>query len=236
MTGLARRIVAAMRPARGRLALAFCASAAIAIWSNALWLQDGKHPAPLFAAQPVSPSGDLSPAGPVPKADPLERVPASSAGADRPTGSHGAAAGTLAQLQAGLKTLGFYDGPIDGLDGPRTRMALRLYTTAHGLGESETASERLLAHVRMASAGLPELPPPPPPAAAQRHIRAAQAMLGRLGYDPGTIDGVLGAATVRAIERFERDHGLPVTGRLSEELLRTLSRAAGMTIEEALAG
>lgn len=43
-----------------------------------------------------------------------------------------------------------------------------------------------------------------------------QQKLGELGYDPGPADGVWGKKTSLAIERFQRDNGLPVTGKLDE--------------------
>lgn len=43
-----------------------------------------------------------------------------------------------------LATLGFYTGPIDGIDGPRTRAAIRAAQAAYGLEENGKASEQLL--------------------------------------------------------------------------------------------
>ena len=45
----------------------------------------------------------------------------------------------------------------------------------------------------------------------------AQKVLRVLGYNPGKLDGIWGKVTQRAIESFQRDSGLPVTGRLDEE-------------------
>lgn len=49
-----------------------------------------------------------------------------------------------------------------------------------------------------------------------------QQVLAELGYDPGPIDGGLGAKTRDAIRRYESDSGLPVTGGISENLLDEL--------------
>jgi hypothetical protein len=46
-----------------------------------------------------------------------------------------------------------------------------------------------------------------------------QQVLAELGYDPGPIDGALGAKTHDAIRRYEKDNGLTVTGEISESLL-----------------
>jgi len=49
-----------------------------------------------------------------------------------------------------------------------------------------------------------------------------QERLAREGYDPGPIDGALGGRTQDAIVDFQRDHELPVTGRIDTPLLREL--------------
>ena len=49
-------------------------------------------------------------------------------------------------------------------------------------------------------------------------IANVQRALRRLGYDPGPIDGILGSRTRMAIRSFQVDHGLPITGRMSEGL------------------
>ncbi|MEZ4407953.1 MAG: peptidoglycan-binding protein [Polyangiales bacterium] len=43
-------------------------------------------------------------------------------------------------------------------------------------------------------------------------VTGVQARLRNLGYDPGPIDGVVGARTRRALRRFQSDHGLDATG------------------------
>ena len=45
-------------------------------------------------------------------------------------------------------------------------------------------------------------------------IYRAQKALKDLGYNPGKLDEIWGKATQRALERFQGDIGLPVTGRL----------------------
>ncbi len=57
---------------------------------------------------------------------------------------------------------------------------------------------------------------------SDRTVVAAQTQLAKDGYYRGEIDGILGPETRRAIVSFQSDHGLRVTGNLSQETLSTL--------------
>ena len=53
-------------------------------------------------------------------------------------------------------------------------------------------------------------------------VLLAQRRLAVLGYGLSPPDGVLGGATGRALREFQRDRGLPVTGRLDRDTLEEL--------------
>lgn len=53
-------------------------------------------------------------------------------------------------------------------------------------------------------------------------IRELQQLLVARGYDPGTPDGLPGERTREAIRAFQADRGLPVDGRISEQVLQQL--------------
>ncbi len=56
---------------------------------------------------------------------------------------------------------------------------------------------------------------------------AAQSALARLGYDPGPLDGVIGANTRAALRLWQKAEGLPADGYLSPDMIqRLLARAA----------
>jgi TPR repeat protein len=57
---------------------------------------------------------------------------------------------------------------------------------------------------------------------AQELIAGVQRELNRLGYRSGPADGIAGKRTRTAIERFQRDAGLDVTGTATELLLDRL--------------
>ena len=47
-------------------------------------------------------------------------------------------------------------------------------------------------------------------------VKAVQAALTRLGYDPNGVDGKIGGGTQRAVRKFQKQNGLPVTGELTD--------------------
>jgi hypothetical protein len=53
-------------------------------------------------------------------------------------------------------------------------------------------------------------------------VANVQGALQRLGYYQYAIDGVLGPATQQAIEAYQRDHNLPVTGGVDRRMLASL--------------
>jgi peptidoglycan hydrolase-like protein with peptidoglycan-binding domain len=60
-------------------------------------------------------------------------------------------------------------------------------------------------------------------------VGRVQAGLARLGYQPGPVDGVLGSRTQSAIRSYQRDHGLLVDGRPTEELAKHIEKQLQLT-------
>lgn len=58
-------------------------------------------------------------------------------------------------------------------------------------------------------------------------VMAVQRALSEFGYGQIKPSGILDEATSAAIEKFEREHQMPVTGRLSDRLVSELSAATG---------
>lgn len=58
-------------------------------------------------------------------------------------------------------------------------------------------------------------------------VARAQRALTKLGYGPVKADGALGPATRAAIQKFERDRKLPVTGEAAGRTLRALETGVG---------
>lgn len=66
---------------------------------------------------------------------------------------------------------------------------------------------------------------------ANRRVLAAQKALSEFGFGQIKPDGVAGPETRIAVERFERERRLPVTGQLSDRVLREIAIVTGRTIE-----
>ena len=64
-----------------------------------------------------------------------------------------------------------------------------------------------------------------------RRIAAVQRALTEFGYGQLKPTGVIGTDTQAAIQKFERDRKMPLTGQLSDRLIRDLTVLTGRPIE-----
>jgi hypothetical protein len=58
-----------------------------------------------------------------------------------------------------------------------------------------------------------------------RDVKQIQTLLTLLKFKPGPIDGILGSKTIKAIRAFQMDIGVPVTGKIDENLKSQLDGA-----------
>jgi putrescine transport system substrate-binding protein len=65
-------------------------------------------------------------------------------------------------------------------------------------------------------------------------VRQAQDALKQLNYAPGPSDGVFGPATLSAIELFQEDNGMNVTGLLTRNTFQNVTRALNFVDKEPL--
>ena len=80
--------------------------------------------------------------------------------------------------------------------------------------------------------------PIPPPSRAEttqstgsRRVAAVQRALTEYGYGQLKASGTMGADTQAAIQKFERERKMPVTGQVSDRLVRELSTVIGHSVE-----
>jgi peptidoglycan hydrolase-like protein with peptidoglycan-binding domain len=94
------------------------------------------------------------------------------------------------------------------------------------------------APARVATPESEAVPRPPAPirtgsisTAPSKRIISVQRALADFGYGQVAPTGVIGAETKSAIERFERERKLPVTGQVSDRLVRELAAVTGRPLE-----
>ncbi|MGI9374052.1 MAG: peptidoglycan-binding domain-containing protein [Hyphomicrobiales bacterium] len=219
---------------------AFSTISALAIGWNALVSQSGRMPAPGLAD-----AGTSSTVAIVRSLD-EQSTPAPVASA------------MVLEIQTSLKEMNYYDGVLDGLNGPATHKAVSNYQTRFGLPKTGKADADLLAHLKYsqkldeATQFTGSTPPrsedvsqpsaeeiPLPPALPQAGSAVAeegsldlalvQQGLSELGYQPGPVDGKMGQKTRIALQSFQRDRGLAVTGELSPKVLSELRKVTGQS-------
>ena len=213
-----------LRRPKDSLAAGVAGSAAIAILVNALFMQSGPHPAPIFANKPapmVAPAAALTP----------QRKPADAKlDVTRPRSD------TVAEIQRELARHGFYDGATDGVYGPKTDTAIRDFEQAAGLRPSAEPNDILLASIaRSAIKAQPVAIQRNDPIAAllapSGRIVAVQRALTDFGYGPLKPTGLYDTETRSAIERFEKARRRPVTGQITDQLVRDLATLTGRPLE-----
>jgi len=199
--------------------------AIFAIISNALFLQKGPHPAPIFATRSL-----------------LQREaalhPRLQAAQSTPAPETGNQAKLIANIQRELARKGFYDGPADGIWGAKTDAAVGDFIHTAGLKTNPEASDGLLRaitasnlkpNVAVASNAAPD--PIAKLIAPSKRVTAVQRALADFGYGQIKLTGVFDPDTRAAIEKFERDHRLPVTGQISDRFVRELAAMTGRPLE-----
>jgi len=55
-------------------------------------------------------------------------------------------------------------------------------------------------------------------------VKETQSLLNKLNYQAGVADGIAGPKTTAAIKEFQKDAGLPETGKASADLLLELRK------------
>ena len=173
-------------------ALAFAAVSAII--GNALLLQAGHHPAPMFASGLTIPAAS-APASPLPRPRPVDvaiKLP---------------------------ETLPLEPKPVESR--PADPLANLVKATAAP---------------PVTSSAIARPPAPIPSVAANsiagtRRVAAVQRTLTEYGYGQLKPTGTVGSDTQAAIQKFERERKLPVTGQMSDRLVRELTAMVGKPID-----
>jgi peptidoglycan hydrolase-like protein with peptidoglycan-binding domain len=224
---------------------------AAAIVSNAMFLQNIRHPDPIFSTRSeLRPLAAKAPSVvPIPRSR-AEHLPTPPVPRDAPKPEAApdptADATLVAGLQKALAAKGLYRGTVDGKFGDQTRSAIAAFEKAQGLKVTGQPSAALLSQ-----AAAPALRPPKPipvaaakpapvaekaaapaidQAAAREQLRykRVQAALNSIGYGPVRVDGHAGEETADAIRRFQLDNGLQLDGSPNDRVIARLIKIGAM--------
>lgn len=132
-------------------------------------------------------------------------------------------------IQRELKVHHYFPGDEDGVSGTITRAAIMAFEHDNGLALTGEPTEALLKRLLLGPSVLKKQvgEKEPNSLVAIQTTKAIQNVLAKLGYAPGAVDGMAGRETERAIRAFEKDRGLPQTGRISGRLVKELRRVTG---------
>jgi len=214
-------------------ALAF--TAICAILTNALFLQAGRHPSPMFGSVVTLPAPLV--ANPLPRPRPVELAvrpaepapsetkPVEAKSADPRTSDHK----TVDSRSADPKSV-----DPRGAD-PMTNLVVKSTSSAPAAASNAANPAAKPTGATAAAPSHVIRPPASIPASSQsagaRRVASVQRALTEYGYGQLKPTGAVGADTQAAITKFERDRKLPVTGQMSDRLVRELTAMTGRSIE-----
>jgi len=185
------------------------AAAICAILANALFLQAGRHPSPMFGSVVTLPSSQTTVASPLPRPRPVELI-------SRPAEAEPPEIRPVEVRGADPKQVEIKGGDSKNPD-PMANLLVKS-TGAPAAGPASVAR-----------------PPAPVPVTAQaagaRRVAAVQRALTQYGYGQLKPTGAVGSDTQAAISKFERDRKLPVTGQMSDRLVKELTAMTGHAID-----
>jgi hypothetical protein len=212
--GLVMRIL--LHSPKDLVAGALALAAIGAVVANALFLQWGPYPSPLFGSFVTLPAPAPSPVSPLPRPRPVEATKAEAAPAEPRA---------VESKTADIKTAD--TKPVE----PRA---------------SDTKAADPLTNLVKATSAAPvatsSIPRPPAPIpfpshndnlapGGSRRVAAVQRTLTEYGYGQLKPTGTIGSDTQAAIARFERERKIPATGQMSDRMVHELSAMIGHSID-----
>jgi Putative peptidoglycan binding domain len=195
-------------------------AAVSAIIANAIFLQKGHHPSPMFGSSTVVAfPAPAQVANPLPKPRPLD----------------------AASPDTRLDSRMLDSKPVNSANEPKPSLAAKPVEqrAADPVGNLLKAPAP---PVSPATTGAVARPPAAIPNATRtdplgdlitntRRVAAVQRALTEYGYGQLKPTGNVGSDTAAAIQRFERERKLPVTGQVSDRMVRELATVTGRAID-----
>ena len=194
-----------------------------AIVANALFLQSGPHPSPMFGSVVTLPApGSPSSVNPLPRPRPAEAIKAEAAPLEpksveaksveaKPAETRSSEPRVIEMKPADTK-------PADPLT--------NLVKATSAAPVSTSAIPRPPASIPVAPRIDGNLSP-----GGSRRVAAVQRALTEYGYGQLKPTGTIGSDTQAAIAKFERERKIPATGQMSDRMVRELSAMIGRAID-----
>lgn len=194
-------------------------SAVSAIIANAIFLQKGQHPSPMFGSSTVvafpAPTPTSS-ANPLPKPRPSDV--------------------TLTSSDSKLDARMMDSRPVNPVNEPKPSVVAKPADPRGG----DAMSNLVKATAAPTTASSVQRPPAPIPHGKAdplgdlitntRRVASVQRALTEYGYGQLKPTGNVGSDTSAAIQRFERERKLPVTGQMSDRMVQELGTVTGRAI------
>ncbi len=219
--GLAMRML--LHSPKDMVAGALAFAAVCAIITNALFLQAGRHPSPMFGGSVITlpvPAPAVAVASPLPRPRPVEAAvkPAEPAPPE--------------PKPAEVKPV-----EVKNSD-PMTNLVVKSTSSAPAAASSVANPVIKPTSAAPVAASNVMRPPAPIPShgditqsTGSRRIAAVQRALTQYGYGQLKPTGTIGSDTQAAISKFERDRKLPVTGQMSDRVVKELTAMIGHPID-----
>ncbi len=150
-----------------------------------------------------------------------DTTPTPDASAPLKLGSQGE---RVREVQRKLKSLGFYNGSVDGDFGESTQAAVidfqkQFNLTADGIVGAGTLTKLMSANITQAPATSLKV------GSQGTEVREVQQKLKSLGFYSGSVDGDFGEGTETAVKNFQRQYGLTADGKVGAQTLQALRSA-----------
>ena len=208
------------RPLRTLVALA-CGAIVVSFVANLLYMQDGPHPAPLFAKNETRQQAERSVTS-------SEAAPQSRQTAATQRAPESAAPVPAPEAFPPMPPSAPRSAPVSIVAAPPARPVEPVKPVAKPRQpDFDPIAQFLRTGVSQAPATTASTNAPS--SADTKRVSAAQRALGKLGHDID-VDGLMGPGTRAAIQKFERDAKLPVTGELNPRTMKALSARASIPI------
>ena len=195
-------------------------AAVSAIIGNAIFLQAGRHPSPMFGSSVVValPAPGVSP---LPKPRPLD----ATASTQEP------------RLDSRMLDAKPVNNAADSKPAAPRAAEARSAAASDPMGNLVKSTGQPASAAASTTAVRPPAPIPQPRdplgdlIVNSRRVASVQRALTEFGYGQLKPTGTVGSDTQAAIQRFERERKLPVTGQVSDRMVRELAVVTGRAID-----